>query len=510
MKTDKEKQLIINKVISISKNKTFFSELINELKNFLAYPPFDFEEAKKEIETFASLLADKSFHQTAEKLKTLEEQLDLLADQNEQILPASFQEKIDAAQIQKCFDKELHDVLKVLGSDYFDYSDNITIEASIIDDIEQKLQEVLALSSGDIQDKINTIILEVKKMKLESLYDHFNSYVEYLENLAISFEKKVKVEMICDKDIMIPSTLKKLIKSLLLLFTNSIEHGIETPIDRVAAQKDEIGSIKCHVTLLASILFIEISDDGAGIDIEKVSAFAVTNKIKTQKEIDAMFDDDKISLILEDHVSSKKRGAKTHKKGLGVSTIKKYISEVGGSIKIDSTKNHGTKIYLTIPVNYGLDNNIIDTSTQVINNTLLQTQVFLEESVGIEFYTNKQVEHFETRDDNCYIELRDDFVGIIALSFDRSVIDRICDIMLEGMDDEEIDEMKKEIINEIANTVIGLAIQNFPDSIKSTSISIPYSFDSDSIQNLIDDASTVVIKNLYTSHGKISCMLLKN
>lgn len=510
MQSDKEKQLIINKVISISKNKTFFSELTQELKNFLSYPPFDFEEAIKEIETFSSLLHDKNFHITADKLKTLEENLTHLIDTEISLSPSDFHKQIQVAHIQKSFDKELKEVLKILGDDYFDYSDNITIEASIIDDIEQKLQEVMALSSGDIQDKINTIILEVKKMKLESLYDHFHSYVEYLQNLATKFDKKVDVEMICDKEIMIPTTLKKLIKSLLHIFENCIEHGIETPSQRILLKKDEIGSLKCHVTILSSILFIEISDDGRGFDIEKICKFAIAHKIRTKEEIDAMFDDDKISLILEDEISSKKGKVKGVKKALGLSTIKKYIAEVGGSIKIDSTQNHGTKIFLTVPINYGLNNTIIDVNTQVINNTLLQTQVFLEESAGIEFYTNKQVEIFETRDDNCYIELRDDFIGIIALSFERSVIDRICDIMLEGMDDEEIDEMKKEIINEIANTVIGLAIQNFPDSIKSTSISIPYSFDSNTIENLINDAKTVIIKNLYTSHGKISCMLLQN
>lgn len=494
MSLDLKNDLTVKKIIAIAKNKNIFIELKGEFENFFSHPPKDFNIALKELETIRRLLANKNFVFTIASMYSLENSLKKLP-RSKVSYEEDFFKLIQDAQAPQVFANELSEILDILGDDFLKITDNITIEASLINDIEMQLQEILNEVTDSTKDKLIGVLQEVQKMKLSSFYDLIISYSEHINQIATHFNKKMKpLEIICDKDIVVPPTFKAFSKSLMHVFTNAIEHGIEIPRQRMHKGKDPRGLLTCHVTKNSNILSIEISDDGAGIDIDAICKDVLQKGIKTQEELDMLFDDDKMALIFED---------------IGMGTIKEFVEELGGSINIDSTQGQGTKIVFTIPINYGL-HKFKDENDQVLSNVILQTQAFIEESTDIEFYTNKTVDIFETRDDNCYIKTDNEFKSTIAFSIDRRLIDKMCSVMFSGIPKEDQENLKDELINEITNTVIGLAIQNFPDDIKNTSISIPYSFDEKSIQALIESSDEYIIKNIYTSDGKISCMLLKD
>lgn len=497
--------LLMNKIVAIASNKSIFIDFIREFNSFFKMPPNDIKNILQEIESFRLLLSNKQFIFSANSLVQLEKELGNLTDQSD--LSKVF-DLLKNSDILKVFNNELDEVLELLGNNFLDMTENITIERELILDVEDRLMKLYSKVDNSLKDDVQAILADINKMKLDPFYDLMLGYVKETEKFAHKYNKKINpIQFTCDKDILVPPTFKKLTKSLMHVFINCLEHGIEKPSLRLDKGKDECGTIRCNVVLTSNILMIEIEDDGVGINVEHLSKLAVEKGIKTQEEIDSMFDDELSMLIFEEGISLK--NDKKISSGVGMSTIKKFVDELGGCLSVDSMAEKGSKLVFTIPIHYGLDN-LSHCDDDVINSIVLQTQVFLEDSSDIEFYTTENVDSFELRDDNCYLEMRGDFEGKIVFSFSKDIISSICSSMLQGMDEELIVQMEGEIINEIVNTIAGLAIQNFPKSRENTAISVPFGFNQVSINEDIASASKTIIKNIFTSHGKISCMLLEH
>jgi CheY-specific phosphatase CheX/two-component sensor histidine kinase len=409
------------------------------------------------------------------------------------------------------FNEELNLVLEVLGYDFLDDANTVMVEKNVLNSIEDKLSYILQEIDDDMKEKVFEVLNDVKRIQLASFYQLIESYANETMYLSKKHNKKINpVKLHCPRDIMVPVSFKELTKSLIHIFINSIDHGIEYSKDRINNGKPELGTISCNISMTSNVLTIEISDDGKGIDPDSLSQYLITNKLKTEDELSSLFEDEILALIFEDGVSTKETNSEITRHGVGMGTIKQFVDELDGSINVDSIYGKGTTITICVPVSFeeDLDLETSDNIT-VMNSALVQCANFVEGTTDIEFYTNKDVEDFEIRDKNCFINLRGDFEGQIAFSFDESIINSVAEVMFEGFDETEINTLKEDLVNEIVNTVVGLAIQSFPESRINTAISIPYSFDQEMIEQDILNSSTYIIKNIITSVGKISCILIE-
>jgi CheY-specific phosphatase CheX len=409
------------------------------------------------------------------------------------------------------FNDELNLVLEVLGYDFLQESNTLIVEKKVLHNIEDKLSSLLENVGEKSKGEVFDILNDVKRIQLASFYQLIESYANETMYIAKKYNKKIHpVKLICPKDIMVPVSFKELTKSLVHVFINTIDHGIEYSKERITSGKDEYGLVTCNISMNSNVLTIEINDDGKGIDTEVLSEYLVKNQIKSSEELDSLFEDEILELIFEDGVSTKDNISDISRHGVGMGTIKKFVDELNGSINVDSIYGKGTNITINVPVDFE-DDMLLEPGDNigVMNSTLVQCTSFIEDSTDIEFYTNKEVEEFEIRDHNCYINLRGDFEGQVAFSFDDTIIDTIAHVLFEGFEGEEFVTLKDELINEIVNTVVGLSIQSFPESRINTAISIPYRFDKESIEKDILESSSCIIKNMITSVGKISCVLIE-
>jgi two-component system chemotaxis sensor kinase CheA len=137
---------------------------------------------------------------------------------------------------------------------------------------------------------------------------------------------------------------------LVHIIRNSIDHGIETPENRIAKGKPESGRVLLRATHENGMVVIEIADDGAGVDFDSVRKKAVEKNLVNPQQADKLNDLQLLEFIFLPGFSTKEKITNLSGRGVGMDVVKTNISNIGGSIDIDSPRGKGTTIRLKIPL----------------------------------------------------------------------------------------------------------------------------------------------------------------
>ena len=144
--------------------------------------------------------------------------------------------------------------------------------------------------------------------------------------------------------------LEQLSDPLTHLVRNSVDHGIETPAERVAKGKPATGQITLTAAHEDGQVRIEIRDDGRGIDPQAVRAKALAMRLKTESELDRMSPRELFSLILLPGFSTARQVTEVSGRGVGMDVVKTNIELLEGSLTIDSQPGLGTAMILRMPL----------------------------------------------------------------------------------------------------------------------------------------------------------------
>jgi len=185
---------------------------------------------------------------------------------------------------------------------------------------------------------------------LNALFKYFNRQIE---DLADRLNKKVKPPQISSKNIPIPvECYRKMFESFVHIFRNIMDYGIETPDKRRACGKDESG----HIDILFDIasdsthqqwLRIEIKDDGAGVDIEKVRMKLHAKDLNVKWE--TMTDQQILDHMPVVGVSTSDTISHYSGRGIGLSAVYHEVKKLGGDFHIQSILGQGTKFLIDVP-----------------------------------------------------------------------------------------------------------------------------------------------------------------
>jgi len=145
------------------------------------------------------------------------------------------------------------------------------------------------------------------------------------------------------------AVLERITDPLVHIIRNSADHGIEAPEERVMQKKPAKGCITLSVARQRENIRVEITDDGRGIDINKVKEKALQSGISEDK-IKDMADNDALMLICLPGLSLATEITETSGRGVGMDVVKANIEAMGGRLEISSVINKGTKIILELPV----------------------------------------------------------------------------------------------------------------------------------------------------------------
>jgi two-component system chemotaxis sensor kinase CheA len=131
---------------------------------------------------------------------------------------------------------------------------------------------------------------------------------------------------------------------------NAIDHGLESPAERLAVGKPEEGTILLSARSEKGQVSITVQDDGRGIDIERVKAIAVRNGILSQPEADALPDDKAVDLIFRPGFSTAETLTKVSGRGVGMDIVRTNIENLNGMVLIETDRGQGTRIQIILPL----------------------------------------------------------------------------------------------------------------------------------------------------------------
>ncbi|MEQ5789137.1 chemotaxis protein CheA [Erythrobacter sp. NFXS35] len=203
--------------------------------------------------------------------------------------------------------------------------------------------ERLTAILSDVRDAIT-------RMRMQRIETLLSVLPRLVRDLSADLGKQVMVD--CDGgDVELDREMIETIRDPLThLIRNAIDHGIEPPSARLAGGKREIGLIAIAARQSGNTIGIVISDDGRGLDEERIAAKAIANGLISAAERAVMSRDKILNLIFEPGLSTAETVSSVSGRGVGLDVVRQNLEKVGGSIKVSSQPGEGTQFTLQIPL----------------------------------------------------------------------------------------------------------------------------------------------------------------
>lgn len=203
--------------------------------------------------------------------------------------------------------------------------------------------ERMSRTTGDLQN----IILNMRMVPVETV---FNRFPRMVRQLARDLGKVVNLEIVGAETELDRTVIDEIGDPLVHLIRNSLDHGIETPEVRKAKGKNEEGTVILKAYHSGNHVFIEITDDGAGINRERVLKKAIANGIVNEQNASALSDKEVFELILASGFSTAEKISDVSGRGVGLDVVKNTIESLGGSVSIDSAEGMGSTFSIQLPL----------------------------------------------------------------------------------------------------------------------------------------------------------------
>lgn len=245
----------------------------------------------------------------------------------------------------------------------------------------------------------------VMQIRMLPISFSFNRFPRLVHELSSKLGKKVELKMSGEQTELDKTVMEKIGDPLVHLVRNSLDHGIELPEVRKAAGKPETGIIELNAYHKGGSIIIEITDDGAGLDTEKILAKAHEHGWLRKDEVP---DENKIhSLIFHAGFSTVETVSDVSGRGVGLDVVKRNIKDLGGMVEVKSRQGQGSTFTIRLPLTLAiLDGQLI----RVGNNIYIIPLISIVESIQVQRNNyNSIVGKMEL------YHLRNDYIPVIRL-----------------------------------------------------------------------------------------------
>ena len=221
-------------------------------------------------------------------------------------------------------------------------------------------QLLQTITSGDVRNaeavgqRIDLVTSELQEAimltRMQPIGNVFNKFPRVVRDLSKKLGKQMDLTIV-GKDVELDKTIIESINDPLThLVRNSVDHGIESPEDRIKKGKDVRGLIVLKAYHAAGQVVIEISDDGKGLDGDMLAETAIRKGLITADQAKAMSEKERINLILLPGFSTAKKVTDVSGRGVGMDVVKTNLDQLGGSIEIESEVGKGSTISIKLPL----------------------------------------------------------------------------------------------------------------------------------------------------------------
>ena len=207
----------------------------------------------------------------------------------------------------------------------------------------QKAVANLDLVTADLQ-------LSVMKTRMQPIKKVFGRFPRVVRDLARSLKKEIRLEMIGEDTDLDKNLVEALADPLVHLVRNSVDHGIEMPDEREKAGKPREGTVILSASQEGDHILLSIEDDGRGMDPNKLRDIAVAKGLMDREAANRLEDRECYNLIFAPGFSTKEEISDISGRGVGMDVVKTSITQLNGSIDIDSQLGRGTRIDIKVPL----------------------------------------------------------------------------------------------------------------------------------------------------------------
>jgi two-component system chemotaxis sensor kinase CheA len=224
-------------------------------------------------------------------------------------------------------------------------------------------QDTTFLRTAQRLNLITTELQEgVMKTRMQPIHNVWNKFPRVVRDLALGCGKQVRIDM-DGADTELDKTIIEAIKDPLThLVRNAVDHGIESPEQRKKAGKPLEGRLSLRAFHEGGQVNIEISDDGTGIDVDRVKRKAVERGTITSDHAARMSEREALNLIFLPGLTTAERVTNVSGRGVGMDVVKTNIEKIGGMVDVQSTVGHGTTLKIKIPLTLAIIPALIVTS----------------------------------------------------------------------------------------------------------------------------------------------------
>lgn len=230
--------------------------------------------------------------------------------------------------------------------------------------------------------------LAVMKMRMQPLQKVFVKFPRMVRDLARNLGKDIELEIRGEDTEVDKSVIENIGDPLVHIIRNSIDHGIESPDERMAKGKPEKGKILIDAYQKGTQIVIDIIDDGKGIDVEAVKAKAITRGLITVDEAEKLSEDAIINLIFLPGFSTKDVSTEVSGRGVGMDVVKSNVAKLNGYVEIFTEKDKGTTFRISLPLTLAI---IQAMMIQVGEETYAVPQSMIEETLRVYVSQLKEV-----------------------------------------------------------------------------------------------------------------------
>ena len=357
----------------------------------------------------------------AEYKERLHNLFDKLPDYMEQI-----KEGVSSVDIRKSILKEYGTLSNIF--------DEYETEAKNISGKFRSYTQNLGTIAGDLQEG-------VMKIRMVPINQIFSRFPRVVRDLQRELNKKIDLVIEGEDTELDKSVVEDLLDPIMHCIRNSVDHGIEAPEARTAAGKPETGTILLKASNEGNQIVIEIKDDGAGIDVEKVRKKAVDRGLIHPDK--AVTEQDAFNLIMQPGFSTADKISNISGRGVGLDVVKTMINNLKGTISINSAKGKGTSFIIKLPLTLAIIQGLLVRVGKEVYSIPIANVI---ESQCINISEINHIDNYEI------MNVRNEVISVLRLSrlfgIPETVKSDECYIVIVGTQEKKIGVMVDALIGE--------------------------------------------------------------
>jgi two-component system, chemotaxis family, sensor kinase CheA len=214
------------------------------------------------------------------------------------------------------------------------------------DPLRSRFADALTLQSR-VLEELQRSVMKIRMVPVEQLFRRFPRLVR---DISKSCGREVELSIAGENTDLDKSILDALAEPLAHLVRNAIDHGIENPAERAAAGKERVGTVRLNAYHQANQMVIEVSDDGRGIDRQKLIQRAIERGCVSSSEAATLTDNEALRLIFEPGLSTADHITEVSGRGVGMDVVATALERLKGTVEIESSSATGTKFRLMVPL----------------------------------------------------------------------------------------------------------------------------------------------------------------